>query len=164
MTRRRLSSVKLVPATVLLAVLTLTGCAGAASESPSATGSASASADEPCAEVTVVVEFGSLDAPSIEACAPAGAAADVLAAVDVTTEGTVDYGDQVVCRVNDLPAPDVESCATLPSAAYWALWVKEAADAEWAYAMEGVATLQLTAGQSVGLVYTEGTDSTPPQG
>jgi hypothetical protein len=67
----------------------------------------------------------------------------------------------VICRVDDQPAPDVESCDTLPADAYWALWVKDA-DGEWGYAEEGVATLQLEAGQSVGLVYTEGTDSVPP--
>jgi hypothetical protein len=48
--------------------------------------------------------------------------------------------------------------------AYWALWVKKDAGAKWAYATEGVNTLQLAKGESVGLVYTAGTDSTPPQG
>ena len=126
------------------------------------TPAAPAAGDGACADVTVVVEFGSLDAARIEDCAPAGPASDALEAVDITTEGTADYGDQVVCRVDDLPAPDVETCATLPSDAYWALWVKDSADAEWGYAEEGVATLELTAGQSLGLVYTEGTDSVPP--
>ena len=145
-----------------LVLLVLSGCSAAAPQTDPTSAASEPAGDGACADVTVVVEFGSLDAPRIEECAPAGPAADALEALDITTEGTADYGDQVVCRVDDLPAPDVETCATLPSNAYWALWVKDSADAEWGYAEEGVATLELTAGQSVGLVYTEGTDSVPP--
>lgn len=129
-----------------------------------------------CSEVAVVVDFGPLDAPSIGACVAAGPATDVLAAAGVDVEGTVDYGDQVVCRVAGRPGPDetvevpgaepfVEACTSMPSAdAYWALWVRADAEAAWEYATEGVATLQLAAGESIGLVYTPGTEQTPPLG
>lgn len=155
-----------------VAALALAGCTAAAPEpTPTATEESAGG----CDQVTVVVDFGVLDEPAVEACAGAGAATDILGEAGVTTEGTVDYGDQVVCRVNDQPSPDeevvidgqapfTESCQTLNSAAYWALWVKTAPDSEWEYAQEGVNTLQLTDGQSVGLVYTAGTDSTPPAG
>ena len=166
MTRRTSTA---VPALVALVALALTGCAAAAPEA-APTASPAASCD-----VAVVVDFGVLDQPSVSACAAAGAATDILAEAGITTEGTVDYGDQVVCRVDGEPAaeetvtiegqePFTESCATLNSVAYWALWVKPSADAEWEYAQEGVNTLELTAGQSVGLVYTPGTESIPPQG
>lgn len=169
MTAPSLSSVlRLAVLPVLL--LGLAGCAGsdgaAPSESPapseSETPSPTPSEAETCDEVTVVVEFGSLDAPTVRDCGPAGTAADALAAAGITTEGTADYGDQVVCRVADLPSVEDESCATLPADAYWAVWIKTAADAEWEYAQEGITTQQVTAGQSLGLVYTAGTDSTPP--
>ena len=158
---------KLAPSAVAaaaLVLLALTGCSAAATEADPTPDASESAADGACAaaEVTVVVEFGSLGVPDIDECAPAGPAAAALAALDISTEGTADYGDQVVCRVDEQPAPEVESCATLPANAYWALWVKDDADAEWAYAEEGVATLELAAGQSLGLVYTEGTDSTPP--
>jgi hypothetical protein len=42
------------------------------------------------------------------------------------------------------------------------MWVKESPGGDWGYAEEGVATLELAGGQSLGLVYTEGTDSVPP--
>ena len=152
--------------------LALSGCAGSA---PEPTSSPAADVSAGCEQVTVVVDFGVLDEPAVDVCVGAGFATDVLADADVTTEGTLDYGDQVVCRVNNQPSADetvtidgvdpfVESCATLNAAAYWALWVKTSPDAEWEYAQEGVATLELSDGQSVGLVYTAGTDSTPPQG
>lgn len=150
---------------VLLAVL-LGGC-GAPAPDPTAI-------HTPACEVQVVVDFGVLGADSIHACSEAGAAQDVLADAGVTTEGTVDYGDQIVCRVNNRPGPAetvtvqgeepfTEPCAGMPvSTAYWALWVKNSPDGEWEYALEGVGTLQLEPGQSVGLVYTAGFDSVPP--
>jgi hypothetical protein len=147
----------------LLVVLAVSGCAGT-STSAAPTPTPSASTAGPCAEVTVVVEFNTLAHKPITACAPAGVAADVLKAAKLTTAGTADYGDQVICRVDDLPAPAVESCAKLPSAAYWAMWVKTSADAKWGYAQEGVATQKLTAGESLGLRYTVGDDTAPPQG
>ncbi len=165
---------RFAPALVVLAVFALAGCAPAA-PTPSASPTAENSSSDGCAQVTVVVDFGPLDEPSVAACAEAGVAKQILADAGVTTEGTADYGDQVVCRVNERPsasetvtiegqAPFIESCLTLNAAAYWALWVKPTADAEWEYAQEGVSTLALTDGQSVGLVYTPGTESTPPEG
>lgn len=156
---------------IVLVALALAGCSTPTAPAPE---QSAAPAAEGCADVTVVVDFGVLDEPAVESCAEAGAATDILAASDITTEGTVDYGDQVVCRVNGEPSADEtvtiegqepfsETCQTLNSVAYWALWVKTAADSEWEYAQEGVNTLQLTAGQSLGLVYTPGTESIPPQ-
>lgn len=144
-------------AALALTSLALSGCAAASSSSPSETTAA--------CEVAVVVNFGPLDEPGLEGCAAAGPATEVLAAAGVSTEGTVDYGDQVVCRVNGQPSPDeevvldgeepfVETCQTLNDLAYWALWIKTDADAEWEYAQEGIATLELAPGQFVGLVYT----------
>lgn len=163
---RRLSL--LLPTAALGLVLALSGCA--ASGSPAPTASSSAACD-----VKVVVDFGPLDKPALSECAKAGSATAVLGSAGITTKGTDDYGNKVVCRVNDEPsptetvtipgqAPFVESCHTLNSVAYWALWVKSGAGAKWAYATKGVDALKLTSGQSIGLVYTAGTDSTPPQG
>ena len=110
-------------------------------------------------------------AAEVNACAPLASGhetvADALAAVGVTTEGTAKYGDQVVCRVNGLPAADkpftvpghsayTETCATMaPEYAYWALWIK-AGVKTWDYAAEGVSTQQVSPGDSIGLVFTTG--------
>ena len=153
------TTIALVP----LLMFALAGCAGTSTgAAPSPTPSVSTSG--PCTDVTVVVDFNTLDHKPISACVAAGVAADILKTAKLTTAGTTDYGNQVICRVDGLPAPAAESCATLPSAAYWAMWVKSSADAKWEYAQEGVATQQLTAGQSLGLRYTVGDDTTPPQG
>jgi hypothetical protein len=157
--------VKLLPAaSAAVLLLALAGCSAPAPDPAPTPSAPAASSDGACAgtEVTVQVDFGGLGADPIRECAPAGPAADALDAVGVTTEGTADYGDQVVCRVDGQPSPEVESCDTLPADGYWALWVRDAPGGEWAYAEEGVTTLQLEAGQGLGLVYTQGTDSTPP--
>ena len=159
----RLSPRRARLAAPVLLVLALAGCAAAGQPASSGTPSTSASAAA-CTQVTVVVNFGTLNAPAIHACGPAGVALDTLKAAKISTEGSGDYGDAVVCRVDGHPTPAQESCAKLPSDAYWALWVKSSPSANWAYAQDGVATLKLTEGESVGLVYTHGTDSTPPQG
>lgn len=167
----RLSAPTLAVAALALA---LAGCAAPAPEA-SSTPEPEATSSAACEQVAVVVDFTVLDEPSLTACVAAGPATDVLAEAGVTTEGTVDYGDQVICRVNDQPSPDeqvtiegvepfVETCETLSAAAFWGLWVKSAPDAEWGFAEEGIATLELTDGQSVGLVYTPSTETIPPQG
>ena len=155
------------PALLALA-LALAGCASTVPDAaPTPEPSSGA-----CERVTVVVDFGVLDEPAVEACASAGVAADVLEEAGISTEGTADYGDQVVCRVNGEPAPDetvtfegqapfVESCATLTSGGYWGLWIRTGPNAEWGFAQEGVATQELTDGQTLGLVYTSSAESDP---
>lgn len=120
--------------------------------------------------VTVVVDasaLGGQDDVSATWCAFADdtiGAADALAATSIETEGTEEYGDQVVCRVNGVPAEDAaipaedgsdyfETCASMPAAfAYWSLWVQPAGG-EWGYAQEGLSTLQLEPGDSVELLF-----------
>ncbi len=139
---------------------------------PSAT--SEAFADGACASdegVTVVVDAGDLkggDAIDRTACvltAEAVTAADALGTLGVTLEGTEQYGDTVICRVDGLPSASapvgstedpayVEACATMPAAfAYWSLWVKPAGGA-WDYAQEGAATQSLKPGDSVELLFT----------
>ena len=131
-----------------------------------------------CGGVTVMVNYGILseerDVSCVEFSDAGVVARDVLRFAGITTEGTDTYGDQVVCRVNGLPSeteeffvegeePHLESCADMPPAfAYWALWVKTDDAAEWAYAQEGVATLPLEPGMSVGLAFSTGGETPVP--
>ena len=174
MTRTTLSRLSVPTLAAAALALALAGCAAPAAQ-PSSTPEPEATSSGACEQVTVVVDFTVLDEPSVEACVAAGPATDALAEAGVTTEGTVDYGDQVVCRVNDQPSPDeevviegvepfIETCETLGANAFWGLWVKPSPDAEWGFAEEGIATLELTDGQSVGLVYSPATETIPPQG
>jgi hypothetical protein len=91
-------------------------------------------------------------------------ASEVLDQAKVKTEGTTQYPTEVVCRVNGVPAADFdikhkdgtyrEDCSKMPAAfAYWGLWVKPVSG-DWAYAQEGLTTLQVSPGQSLELLFT----------
>jgi len=178
--RRTVPALALAAAAALLA---LTGCAGqaspAATKTPAASPSPAITSAADCTGVFVTVQYGLLSGSDADACVPASApitAASALAAAGFQTTGTAKYGDQVICRVNGAPAasvpisvpghaPYTEKCQSMPAAfAYWAMWVRTSANGQWGYAQNGVATQQLRPGQTLGLKFTTGTDTTPPQG
>ena len=157
---------------VLLVAIAVSGC-------QNTTGGVSAvTVGDTCEGVTVVVDFGLLAEPPAPSCVEvpeSGAVAGtVLQTAGYTTEGTDTYGDLVVCRVNDLPSPTdafevpgedphLETCAEMPPVfAYWALWQKKAPGDAWDYAQEGVGSLQLTPGMSIGLVFSTGGETPTP--
>lgn len=151
-------------------LLSLSACATTPDEPGATSPGASQAPSAECAGVTVVVDASVLDLdddPSqvtcIETDGPIAASA-ALEEADVTTEGTVEYGDQVVCRVDGVPAEDealtaedgsdyFETCQAMPAAfAYWSLWVQPEGGV-WEYAQEGLSTLQLQPGQSLALLF-----------
>jgi hypothetical protein len=156
-------------AAVVLA-LALSACAPAAPAATAPTTPPTA-ACTPETGVTVVVDGGDLagaDDIAVDACVPASepiAATDALAAAGVELEGSDEYGDAIVCRVDGLPSADepvgstaapsyVESCAGMPAGfAYWGLWVKPSPASEWGFAQEGIETLSLAPGESLQLLF-----------
>lgn len=123
-------------------------------------------ADGSCDGVIVSVNYSGLAENTrqcIEIAGSSEVAKNILASAGVSIEGTKAFGDAVVCRVNNVPSatepitvdgqdPYLETCEEMPPAfAYWGLWVKNSDAADWEYAMEGVGSLQLTKGQSLGL-------------
>ena len=167
----RTAAVAAASAALLFALTACTSEAPEATPTPTETKAVDV-LDAACADdegVTVVIDASALeDGDTKEWCISTDetlAAADALTLVNVTTEGTDEYGDQVVCRVNGVPAEDValtaddgseyfETCESMPAAfAYWSLWLKPAGG-EWAYAEEGLSTLQLEPGESLELLFT----------
>lgn len=146
--------------------------------SPASTDGFSAGNLDNCDGVIVNVNFGILNDDRIAECvefeSETALAADVLTFAGVETEGTEAYGDMVVCRVNSLPSeseeivvegenPYLETCAEMPPAfAYWALWHKSEGAAEWNYAVEGLGTLMVAPGESLGLGFSSGADVVTP--
>ena len=116
----------------------------------------------------VIVDSGALKQAAADksVCVPVDAAtpaSKVLDEANVKTVGTTQYPNELVCRVNGVPAADFEivhkggtykeECSGMPAAfAYWSLWVKPATG-DWAYAQEGLATLQVKPGESLELLY-----------
>ncbi|WP_217182911.1 hypothetical protein [Streptomyces sp. AC495_CC817] len=155
-------------------VLALSGCTSTGSSgSPTADPSSTATeaSDGSCAGVTVIVDTGDLevdDDPSGTTCVDTDEkiiGTDAVAAAGFETEGTVTYPDDIVCRVDGVPAEATElpgadgaayfeTCADMPPAtAYWGLWVKPA-DGTWDYAQTGLSGLELNPGDSVELLFT----------
>jgi len=136
------------------------------------------STEVPCQGVTVAVNFGILEEEPAEVCVTmdtdTAITSNVLEAAGYETQGTLTYGDQIVCRVNGLPsesepflvegeAPHSETCSDMPPGfAYWALWIKNDGAGEWAYAEEGVGTLELVPGDSIGLAFSTGGETPLP--
>lgn len=124
-----------------------------------------------CDGVAVVVNYSG-EATNLASCVSLSSnqllAKEALLAAGVEVEGTTTYGDQVVCRVNGIPSatepievegnePHLETCSDMPpSFAYWALWIKKSGEKEWEYASEGISSLQLNRGDSVGLAFSLG--------
>ncbi|MDZ4092036.1 MAG: hypothetical protein U1D68_12640 [Arthrobacter sp.] len=156
-------------------LLTLAACSTPAATQPTTSAPAStatatsSAASESCAGVKVIVDSGALKQAAADSsvCVTVDGptpASKVLDEAKVKTEGTAEYPNELVCRVNGVPAADLdiahkggtyrEECSKMPAAfAYWALWVKPASG-EWAYAQEGLATLQVSPGESLELLYT----------
>jgi hypothetical protein len=174
-----LTTIRTAAASTLAAaglLLALAACSAPATTQPTtstpastATATASSSAAGPCTGVKVIVDSGSLkqSAADKSVCVPVDAptpASKVLEQANVKTEGTTQYPNELVCRVDGVPAADFdithkggtyrEDCSKMPAAfAYWSLWVKPDAGA-WEYAQEGLATLQVNPGQSLELLFT----------
>ncbi|MDC7804632.1 hypothetical protein PP359_11930 [Sphingomonas sp. BLCC-B65] len=142
----------------------------AETESPTPAGTAEADAACTGSEgVTLTVDSSALKGGSSETWCIIGTGSvtisNALNFVGVSIEGTKQYGDQVVCRVNGLPSASapvgsaqdpayIEECDAMPAAfAYWALWIKPA-DGAWDYAQEGLSTLTAQPGESVELLFT----------
>jgi hypothetical protein len=118
--------------------------------------------------VKVIVDSGALKQAAadksvcVDVDGPTLASA-VLSDADVKIEGTAKYPTSFACRVNGVPAADLdirhkggtirEACDDKNTVSYWALWVKPAAGT-WGYAQEGLDSLKLNPGESLELLYT----------
>ncbi|MDV8148955.1 hypothetical protein [Arthrobacter sp. B10-11] len=173
LTKMRTAAASSLAAAGLL--LSLAACSTPAATQPSTSAPASSatasstSASEPCDGVKVIVDSGALKqaAADTSVCVPVDeptVASKVLDEANIKTEGTTEYPNELVCRVNGVPAADFdikhkggtyrEECGKMPAAfAYWALWVKPASG-DWAYAQEGLATLKVSPGESLELLFT----------
>ncbi|PNI09120.1 hypothetical protein CXX84_07250 [Arthrobacter sp. AFG7.2] len=143
--------------------------AAATSTAAASSSAAPSTSDGPCDGVKVIVDSGALKeaAADTSVCVDVDeptVAADVLKEANIKTEGTEQYPTELVCRVNGVPAADLdithkagtyrEECKGMPAAfAYWSLWTKPAAG-DWAYAQEGLATLKVSPGESLELLFT----------
>ena len=83
---------------------------------------------------------------------------ELLKTAGYKIEGTEKYGEAVVCRLNGLPDKNQESCKSMPPEdAFWAVIIKEKSSIplftnEWGWAQKGINELQVSNGDSLGIV------------
>lgn len=71
---------------------------------------------------------------------------------------------QYLCRIDDKPSAADDGCTGFATdAPYWAFWVPDSADTDWAYATEGVDTYAPPAGDVLGFSFGAGTTDDPNQ-
>jgi hypothetical protein len=118
--------------------------------------------------VTLYVDYGTLkNSEKVQECIAVDgrvSALDLLQLSGFTTEGTVEYGEAVLCRLNNLPNATAETCESMPPAeAYWAVLVKEhqiipvplGITGAWGWAQTGIDAVYLNPGDSLGLVFAD---------
>ena len=124
---------------------------------PAGPASAASGRCAPGTGVTVVVDYGPLGGGVVIGCDPDGAgkpAPQVISAAGFTLD-YVQSQQGFVCRVDGQPAS--EDCQdTPPGNAYWGLFWSDADPASWVYSSEGVGSLDLPAGSSIGWRFQDG--------
>lgn len=112
--------------------------------------------------INLYVDYGSLDnKKKTSECIEQDNinALDFIKKAGYTTEGTIKYGDAVLCRLNNLPSNKEESCSEMPPEnAYWAVIIKKKQILllprnEWGWAEKAINETTLYAGDSIGLVF-----------
>jgi hypothetical protein len=84
---------------------------------------------------------------------------DLLADSGYKIEGTLKYGNAVVCRVNNFPDKSIERCEDMPPQdAYWAVIVKKNQVLpfprnDWGWAQKGINETFVEPGDHLGLVF-----------
>ena len=120
--------------------------------------SAQAECEDP-ADIPILVDYGSLDVEQQVVCAQDAAQMTALAAITgagLELEGTTEYGDSVVCRVEGRPGADVESCDSMPAGdSFWGFYI--GSEGVWEFAQQGVDQQILAEGDFVALAYGDGT-------
>ena len=119
---------------------------------------------EPGTGVTVVVDFGGLGGGVPIGCDPSGggkAASQVVPAAGFSV--TYVNGQPFVCRIDGKPSADAESCQRTPPAdAYWGLFWSDGESGTWTYSSQGIASLKVPEGGSIGLRWQDGGDREQP--
>ncbi len=112
--------------------------------------------------INLYIDYGSLsNQKKIKECIDKDSinALDFIIQAGYNTEGTIKYGDAVLCRLNGLPSNKEESCSEMPpESAYWAVIIKKKQTLpipsnEWGWAEKAINETYLSAGDSIGLVF-----------
>ena len=117
--------------------------------------------------ITLIVEFGPLDQESLTRCVQnfSGNSWDLFKAAELTVEGTANYPDSFVCRIQDSPSADEEPCDGTPNmqTGSWVYFVANADDEprRWQRSPVGAASRTPKCGDSEAWVFTRDSSASP---
>ena len=119
---------------VLLFLLAIVAIGSVTTTTNSSPSTASRVVDGLCSEdgTTLVIEYGPLVQESIVRCVQnfSGTGWDLFEAAELNVEGTADYPNSFVCRIQDLPSSEAEPCDGTPNGqtGSWIYFVANADD------------------------------------
>lgn len=151
---------------VLLALLAIVAIGSLATTSKTSSTKNASVAKEACSDsgITLIVEFGLLKKASEVLCINnfSGSSWQLFEAAGLRVEGTAEYPNSFVCRIQDLPGKKIESCQGTPNPASgsWVYFVSSGTnpDKDWVRSPVGATGRSPECGDSEAWVFTD--DST----
>ena len=117
--------------------------------------------------ITLIIEFGSLVQEPLKRCVQnfSGNSWDLFEAAELIVEGTANYPDSFVCRIQDLPSAEEEPCDGTPNlqTGSWVYFVANAEDEprKWQRSPVGAASRAPKCGDSEAWVFTRDSSASP---
>ncbi|MCK5890435.1 hypothetical protein [Aeromicrobium sp.] len=114
--------------------------------------------------VTVVVQGGPVNSTTCLNVSSTTALSALRSVYSVTPAGG--NGQGAICRIDNYPGPDQESCMSMPPAsAYWSIHHSRGGTGSWSYSNSGAGSLTLRSGDWVGFRFgSGGAPSVTPRG
>ena len=154
---------------VLLILLAIVAIGSVTTTSNNSSSTESRVVDGPCSEdgTTLVIEFGPLELGSIVRCVQdfSGNGWELFEAAELSVEGTADYPNSFVCRIQDLPSAEVEPCDGTPNiqTGSWIYFVANADDEprNWQRSPVGASSRTPKCGDSEAWIFSKDANASP---
>ena len=154
---------------VLLILLAIVAIGSVTTTSNNSKSTATNAVDGSCSEdgTTLVIEYGPLEQVTIVRCVQdfSGNGWELFEAAELSVEGTADYPNSFVCRIQGLPSTEVEPCDGTPSAqtGSWIYFVANADDEprNWQRSPVGAASRTPKCGDSEAWVFSKDANASP---
>ena len=154
---------------VLLALLAMVAIGSLATSSNTASSSNASVIEGACAEsgITLVIEYGPLNKEPLVRCIDnfSGSSWGLFEAAGVSVDGTAEYPNSFVCRIQDLPGREIESCRGTPNPQMgsWVYFVSISSNPnrDWLRSPVGASSRYPECGDSEAWVFTKDSTAVP---
>lgn len=154
---------------VLLFLLAIVAIGSVTTTSNNSFSTESRVADGPCSEdgTTLVIEYGPLQQGTIVRCVQdfSGTSWELFEAAELSVEGTADYPNSFVCRIQESPSSEEEPCDGTPNmqTGSWIYFVAKADDEprKWLRSPVGASSRTPKCGDSEAWVFSKDANASP---